>query len=231
MFVSVIIAAAGKGKRMKAERNKQYLYLEDRPILVHTVSVFERCKEVDEIIIVTGEKEVEFCYNEIVKKYSFKKVVKVIAGGLERQDSVYAGILALSPQCEIVMVHDGARPFVTKAQVLKSIEAAQRYTAVGIGVPVKDTIKVVDDQGMIKDTPDRKTLWAMQTPQTFTYSVLRKAYESALQGGFVGTDDTGLVERIGIPVKMLEGTYENIKITTPEDIYIAKVILSNLKGE
>lgn len=224
-FVSVIIAAAGQGKRMNCSINKQYLMLRNKPILAHTLQVFEKCMAIDEIIIVTHHDEMEYCQETIVKFYNFKKVTAIVPGGDERQESVYHGLKAVDHRCDIVMIHDGARPFIKKEQVMHSIDGAIKHEAVGIGVPIKDTIKVVDEGKNIIDTPDRKFLWAIQTPQTFTYNLLVQAHERAQQEGFLGTDDAVLVERMNKKVKMMMGSYDNIKITTREDLYIGEYIL------
>lgn len=226
-FISVIIAAAGQGKRMNSKVNKQYLKLGNKPILSHTIDVFEKSLWIDEIIIVTHSDEVEYCKENIVKAYAFKKVKKIIAGGSKRQESVFNGLKSVDKRCDIVMIHDGARPFVREEYIFNSIDEVMKYKAVGVGVPVKDTIKVVDEEKYVRNTPDRKFLWAIQTPQTFDYVLLMKAHEKAIEEGFFGTDDTSLVERINQKVKMILGSYENIKITTPEDLYIGEAILKN----
>lgn len=181
--------------------------------------------KIKSIVLVTGADDLDYTREEIIKRYKFKKI-RLVEGGKERQDSVYNGLRELSPQTDIVVIHDGVRPFVPVNIIEKSITAAAKYKAVGVAVPVKDTIKVVDKNHTIKNTPDRKTLWAMQTPQSFTYDIIMRAYEKAMRDGFYGTDDTVLVERLGLPVKIIEGAYENIKITTPEDIVFAETFIS-----
>ena len=229
-FVSVIIAAAGVGKRMNSSISKQYLCLMGKPILVHTIEAFEGAAMVDEIIIVVHPDELEYCKKEVVEPYYFKKISRVIIGGAERQESVYNGLKAVDERCTIAMVHDGARPLVTEELILKSIEHVKKHKAVGVGTPVKDTIKIVDEENVMIQTPDRKRLWAIQTPQTFEYSLLLKAHEEAAAKGFLGTDDTVLVENLGISVKMILGSYENIKVTTPEDIFIGEAIMQYRKS-
>ncbi|MCG1012356.1 2-C-methyl-D-erythritol 4-phosphate cytidylyltransferase [Tepidanaerobacter sp. GT38] len=225
MHVSAVIAAGGKGRRMNSSISKQFLNIKGRPILYYTLKKFERIDKIKSIILVVGADDIDFTREEIVKRYKFKKI-KIVQGGKERQDSVYNGLRELSPQTDIVVIHDGVRPFVPVTIIEKSIAAAAKYKAVGVAVPVKDTIKVVDDNYTIKNTPDRKTLWAMQTPQSFTYDVIMRAYEKAMCDGFYGTDDTVLVERLGLTVKIIEGAYENIKITTPEDIIFAETFIN-----
>ncbi|NLY66477.1 MAG: 2-C-methyl-D-erythritol 4-phosphate cytidylyltransferase [Tissierellia bacterium] len=225
-FVSVIVAAAGMSNRMGSKVNKQFIFLKDKPILAHTIEKFERCEYVDEIIVVAREDEINYCKKEIVKKYKFQKVSKIVRGGKERQDSVYNGILALDERTGIVISHDGARPFVEVKNIIDVIEGAYKYGACIIGVPVKDTIKVVENNNINK-TPERSLLWQAQTPQCFKKEVLMEGYRKAIEDNFVGTDDSMLVERLGMDVKIIMGSYENIKITTPEDIIIAESILKD----
>ena len=168
-------------------------------------------------MVVVKEDESEFFKKEILDKYNFKNV-KIAYGGKERQDSVYNGLKLLDEKCDVVLIHDGARPFVSDKIIDKSIEEV-------VGVPVKDTIKVIDNDKNIVDTPNRSVLWAVQTPQTFDYNILIDAYKDAFKNKFYGTDDAMLVERIGYKVKMLEGSYNNIKITTQEDLNIGSQIL------
>jgi len=225
MRVGAIIAAGGRGKRMNAGISKQFLAIKGRPILYYTLSTFEFVDRIQEIILVVGKADLQYAREEIVNRYRFRKV-KIAEGGNERQDSVYNGLRGLSPQTDIVVIHDGVRPFIAKAIIEKSIEAAREHKAVGVAVPVKDTIKVVGEGNIIKNTPDRKTLWAMQTPQSFDYGLICQAHERARREGYYGTDDTVLVERMGLPVTVVEGAYENIKITTPEDIVIAETLVT-----
>lgn len=226
-FVSVIIAAAGMSNRMGSKINKQFIAIGGKPILAHTIEKFERCRYVDEIIVVAKEEEIEYCRKEIVRKYKFNKVANIIRGGKERQDSVYNGILALNEKSDIVLVHDGARPFVKLENIEDGIKGVVEYGACVIGVPVTDTIKVVGNDKFIDSTPKRDLLWAAQTPQCFFKEILIKGYEKAINDGFYGTDDCSLVERIGYNVKMIMGSYENIKITTPEDLIHAESLLKD----
>ncbi|HHV38670.1 MAG TPA: 2-C-methyl-D-erythritol 4-phosphate cytidylyltransferase [Tepidimicrobium sp.] len=227
-YISAIIAAAGMSSRMRSSINKQFISIDDKPILAHTIEKFDRCKYIDEIIVVAKEDEMGYCKREIVNKYGFKKVFKIVRGGKERQDSVYNGILALNGRTDIVLSHDGARPFVRDENIVDSIRGAIEYGACVVGVPVKDTIKVVEDEKNIDDTPNRDLLWAAQTPQCFKKDILMEGYRRAIEDSFMGTDDSMLVERLGIDVRMIMGSYDNIKITTPEDLMIAESIL---KGE
>ncbi|MGL6107814.1 2-C-methyl-D-erythritol 4-phosphate cytidylyltransferase [Romboutsia sp.] len=220
----VVIVAAGSGSRMKMNINKQFIKLNNKEIIAYTIEKFYKHKNIQEIVVVLKEDEINFFKNEILNKYGFNNV-KIAFGGNERQDSVYNGLKLLGSDCDIVLIHDGARPFVTKKIIDKSIEEAKKHKAIVVGVPVKDTIKVINGENEIIDTPERSKLWAVQTPQTFEYNMLIKAYENAFNDGFYGTDDAMLVERIGYKVKMLEGSYNNIKITTPEDVNIGVQIL------
>lgn len=226
-FVSVIIAAAGMSNRMGSKINKQFIAIDNKPILAHTLESFESCSYIDEIILVSKEEEVDYCRKEIVKKYGFKKVTKIIRGGKERQDSIYNGILALDERTDIVLTHDGARPFVRRENIIDGIEGVIEHGACVIGVPVKDTMKVVDEGKEVHHTPKRSLIWAAQTPQCFWVDLIKKGYEYAMDEGIVGTDDSSLVEKMGYPVKMIMGNYDNIKITTPEDLIIAESLLKD----
>lgn len=226
-YVSVIIAAAGMSNRMGSKINKQFIAIGGKPILAHTIEKFEKCRYIDEIILVAKEEEIEYCRKEIVKKYRFNKVSNIIRGGKERQDSVYNGILALNEKSDIVLTHDGARPFVKIENIEDGIKGTIEHGACVIGVPVTDTIKVVGENKTIDSTPQRSLLWAAQTPQCFLKDLLIKGYENAIDDGFVGTDDSSIVERIGYDVKMVMGSYENIKITTPEDIILAESLFKD----
>ena len=222
---SVIIAASGTGKRMKSAVAKQYLELKGRTVLSYTVEVFEKSESINEIVIVCGENDIAFVKKEIVEKYDLGKVKAVVAGGKERQDSVYNGLKAVSPDCDIVLIHDGVRPFVENKHIKPLINAAYEYGGCVLGVRVKDTVKVCDENGIVTDTPSRDALWAAQTPQCFKYDVIMKAYEKAFEDNYYGTDDSMLAERTGVKIKMVEGSYNNIKLTTPEDIDLGEKIL------
>ena len=220
----VIIVAAGSGSRMNMGINKQFIKLKDKEIIVYTLEKFYKHKNIDEIVVVVKEQEAEFFKKEIIDKYNFKNI-KIAYGGKERQNSVYNGLKMLDKKCDIVLVHDGARPFISQQLIDNCIEEAKSHNAVVVGVPVKDTIKVINEDNDIVDTPERSKLWAVQTPQTFNYDILVKSYEDAFKNKFYGTDDAMLVERIGYKVKMIEGSYNNIKITTQEDLNIGTQIL------
>ena len=220
----VVIVAAGTGSRMNMGINKQFIKLEGKEIIAYTIEKFYNNSNIEDIVVVVKEDESEFFKKEILDKYNFKNV-KIADGGKERQDSVYNGLKLLDEKCDVVLIHDGARPFVSDKIIDKSIEEAKEHKAIVVGVPVKDTIKVIDNDKNIVDTPNRSVLWAVQTPQTFDYNILIDAYKDAFKNKFYGTDDAMLVERIGYKVKMLEGSYNNIKITTQEDLNIGSQIL------
>lgn len=220
----VVIVAAGSGSRMNMGINKQFIKLKDREIIAYTIEKFYKHNNIDEIVVVIKEEEAEFFKKEIIDKYNFKNI-KIAFGGKERQNSVYNGLKMLDKDCNIVLVHDGARPFISGRLIDNCIEEAKNNNAVVVGVPVKDTIKVINEEYDIVGTPERSKLWAVQTPQTFNYDILLKSYEDAFENDFYGTDDAMLVERIGYKVKMIEGSYNNIKITTQEDLNIGIQIL------
>ncbi|WP_027339565.1 2-C-methyl-D-erythritol 4-phosphate cytidylyltransferase [Halonatronum saccharophilum] len=227
MKVSVIIPAAGTGSRMKADKNKQFLTLGGKEILAHTIAKFIDC-DIYEIIVVTKEDELNYCKKEIIKRYSFNNV-RLVKGGLTRQESVYNGLQSVSLESEIILIHDGARPLIKESQIQNIIASVKDYGAVAFGVPLKDTVKVVDEDKKILNTPKRDSLVAIQTPQAFNKEMIIKAYRKAKEDGFLGTDSSSLVERAGGEVRVLDGSYENIKITTPEDLYFAQRTLSRRK--
>ncbi|MGG3455810.1 2-C-methyl-D-erythritol 4-phosphate cytidylyltransferase [Paenibacillus rhizolycopersici] len=217
----VIVVAAGRGTRMGTVESKQYLMLDGKPIFIHTLEVFHRHPLISQIVLVTGEQDVDRCRSWIAE-YGMAEQIQVIPGGAERQHSVRQGLLSLSTPW--VLVHDGVRPFVTREQITACCEAARTYGAAVLAVPVKDTIKLADEQGWVAATLDRRSLWAIQTPQAFRRADLLAAHERAAEDEFVGTDDAMLVERLSISVKLVEGAYDNIKITTPEDLGYAEFI-------
>jgi 2-C-methyl-D-erythritol 4-phosphate cytidylyltransferase len=227
MSVFVLIPAAGMGRRMKASINKQYLPLQDRPILAHTIALFDNHPGVDHIFVITPAEEISLCRKEVLQPFGFRKVREVVAGGAERQDSVRNGLLACPAEAgDIVLVHDGVRPLLPPATIDRILDLMCKEEACVVAVPVKDTIKQVVD-GRIEGTPERRFLWQAQTPQAFRYGRLCEAYEQAARDGFRGSDDASLVERLGWPVAIVEGSYRNIKITTPEDLVLARAFLDN----
>lgn len=224
-----IVLAAGQGKRMGYSLNKQYLHLLDKPVLAHTLQAFEQEPLIDGVIVVAKSSEIEYCQEKIVKAFDLRKVIKVTSGGKERQDSVYAGIQHLPDECNLVVVHDGARPLITPKIVENAILEGSKEGAAIVAVPVKDTIKRQRGNYVSKTIP-REEIWAVQTPQVFSRKIILEAYETAYNHGYYGTDDASLVERIGKPVKIVPGSYDNIKITTPEDLDIGKAILRRRGG-
>lgn len=221
----VIIAAAGQGNRMQSSINKQYLLLNKRPIISYSLDFFDKLDVVDEIVVVTGEKELDYCENEIIKRFKYNKVSAVLPGGAERQDSVWAGLNKLGSDTGLVAVHDGARPLLSLEVFRRLLEAAEQWGAAIPGVASKDTLKMVDKEGLVNRTPDRSTMFAIQTPQVFRYEQLLAAYRQAYQDDFRGTDDASLFEHYIGRVKVVEGDYNNLKITTPGDLFLAEALL------
>lgn len=228
--VTAIIPAAGRGKRMGTDINKQFIEINKLPVLVHTLQVFAGSALVDDIIVVSTEEEIEIC-RQIVTKYNVPKISHIVAGGSERQHSVYNGLICCSNDTEFVIIHDGARPLVTKDLIKTSIDSARLYGAVSVAVPVKDTVKKTNELGIVTETPDRHNLWLIQTPQAFKYDLIMSAHKWAQKENYVGTDDASLIEKMGHDVRLIRGSYENIKITTPEDILIAEVVLTRRSVE
>jgi 2-C-methyl-D-erythritol 4-phosphate cytidylyltransferase len=228
MFTSVIIPAAGSGKRMGGSINKQFLSLHGKPILICTLEQFQLCDAVDEIIIST--QKIFFSQIELlVKDFHINKVKHVVEGGRRRQDSVANGLSSLAPEGEIVIVHDAVRPFIHRSIIIRSIAEAARHAAAVVAVRVKDTVKVAEKDDRIARTMARELLWTAQTPQTFQKKILINAYENAAMNHVEATDDSSLVEALGIRPVLIEGSYDNIKITTPEDLDLADVISQRFK--
>jgi len=228
MRVTALIPAAGMGKRMGAGINKQYLLLAGRPILAHTLAVFEQAPFVDEVCLVVPEDEIAYCRETVVERYGFAKVRRFVAGGSERQHSVLNGLRAIESQGadDVVLIHDGVRPFVPLPVLEQSVETARIHDGALVAVPVKDTVKVVKD-GTVLETPPRESLWLAQTPQAFRYGIIRDAHERAAAEGWLGTDDASLLERLGLSVRIVQGDYGNFKITTPEDLILGEAFLKN----
>ena len=230
MKSTAIVLAAGQGKRMNSKVQKQFLEIQGYPVLYYSLRCFQESPLIQDIILVTGEESISYCKEEIVQKYGFTKVSAVIPGGKERYDSVYAGLCACR-DCEYVLIHDGARPFLTEDMIRRGKEAVLASGACVIGMPSKDTIKIADENGMVASTPSRSLVWNIQTPQIFSYTAIREAYERARQQNMADiTDDAMVMERFGnMKIKLVEGSYENIKITTPEDILVAEKILEKIQ--
>ena len=224
-----LIPAAGMGKRMGASINKQYLQLDGMPIVARTISVFEQSPFIDAIYLVIPEAEIPYCREHVIAACGFRKVVEIIPGGKERQNSVMNGLRAMRQHLaddDVVVIHDGVRPLITAELLQESIELARRSDGALVAVPAKDTIKTVCD-GIVINTPDRETLWQAQTPQSFRFGVIFNAHRSAEQDRYIGTDDASLVERMGGAVRIVRGDYRNIKITTPEDLILAESFLAD----
>ncbi len=218
--ITAIVLAGGSGKRMGGGLKKQYFSLGGQPLLSHSLRVFQESR-VDEMVLVSNEEA--YCREEIVEKYGFDKVKRIVPGGAERHDSVYAGLLAASG-CRYVLIHDGARPFLTQGIVDDAVSAVRRYQACAVGVPVKDTIKLSDQEGFAQSTIERARAWQIQTPQAFSYDLILKAYQKLMKERPAGITDDAMAVEYGrfAKVKLILGSYENIKVTTPEDIVIAE---------
>lgn len=224
--ISVLIPAAGQGKRMETSMKKPYLMLLDKPILSHTIERFEQNSVIDEIFIIVDESDFTICNKRVIAPFRFRKVRGLVAGGETRQVSVYNGIRTLSEDVDFVIVHDGVRPFLNDEIIFKCIEAAAEFGASVSAVPVKETIKVANDDLFIDHTPERDHLWRVQTPQVFRKSILLEAHDKAIEDGISAPDDATLIEKLGVPVKLVMGSYRNLKLTTPEDLKIAETLLN-----
>ena len=226
---TAIVLAAGQGKRMHSKVQKQFLEIQGYPVLYYSLRCFQESPLIQDIILVTGEESISYCKEEIVQKYGFTKVSAVIPGGKERYDSVYAGLCECR-DCEYVLIHDGARPFVTEEILKRGLQKVKETGACVIGMPSKDTVKLSDEEGYVKETPNRKCVWTIQTPQIFLYSLIREAHDSIRQKDMSKiTDDAMVVEQeTGAKVALAEGSYQNIKITTPEDMNTAEMFIENI---
>ena len=228
--VVAVIPAAGLGIRMEGSQAKQFLKIHGKPILALTLEKFQSCPDIHKVIAVVPSKQVDFCREEVVEKYKLTKVVKIIAGGRRRQESVRLGIKASEGLHDIVLIHDGVRPFIEPALISRVIAASRKHRAVITAIPARDTVKEVDETGLVVKTYDRNWIWLVQTPQVFRFKDILKAHERALEEGWEeGTDDAFLMEKMGIPVKVVEGSEHNIKITTPLDLELAKFLLKRVK--
>lgn len=229
-----IVLAAGQGKRMNSDVQKQYILINDRPVIFYSLKTFQK-SFIDEIILVVGKGEKDYCQSEIIDKYNFTKVKKIVEGGSERYHSVANGLMVIEGD-GYVFIHDGARPFITEDILQRTYEAVKKYGACVAGMPVKDTIKIVDENQFSKQTPNRDALWQVQTPQVFNIELAKEAYDKLLakekelkNQGIKITDDAMVVETLmNHPVKLVKGSYENIKITTPEDLNIANSLIKSI---
>ena len=237
---TAIVLAAGSGKRMGASVKKQYLLLNEKPVLYYALKAFEDSERIHQIILVTGAGEESYCKEEIVEAYGFKKVTAIVAGGKERYHSVWNGLNAIdssagsggSAKDVYVFIHDGARPFVDQATIERAYQEVKKSKACVVGVPTKDTVKIADEEGFVAETPERKYVWQIQTPQVFEKELVWEAYSRLIEQKRSGkltlqvTDDAMVVESMmGYPVKLVMGSYENIKLTTPEDLEIGGVFV------
>lgn len=223
---AAIIVAAGSGTRMNSATNKQFILIDGTPVLAHTLAQFQSADSIDEIILVTRQEDI-LTASDIVREFGITKAKTIIPGGKTRSDSVICGLNAVSSH-RIVAIHDGARPFISIEKINELISVAAECGATAPGVMLKDTVKVVDSTGTILRTPDRNTLRAIQTPQVFKTDLIKSAYSLAENDGFTGTDDCSVAEYAQIPVKLIDGEYTNIKITTPEDLPLAEAFFNML---
>lgn len=223
--VAALIPAAGEGRRMGGAMPKQFLPIGGRAILAHTLDIFETSPLIDEVWVVVSGRQRHLCETGIIQRYGFKKVKGVVAGGQTRQESVWQGLQQISEACQLVVVHDGVRPFLTECLLQQTLEVASRYGAASAAIPLKDTLKRVSKSGTVEVTIPREDLWRIQTPQAFHRIVLREAFQQARQKGFEATDEAGLVEALGYPVKIVQGLEHNIKVTTPDDLIFCETYL------
>lgn len=223
-----IVLAAGKGTRMGTDRPKQFLDIQNKPVLYYSLKQFQKSDIIDEIILVVGREYQQYCKEEIIIPYNFTKVKKIVDGGAERYHSVYQGLIECE-DCGYVFIHDGARPFITEEILKRCAESVRKEQACVVGMPVKDTIKIADSEQHVESTPSREKVWMVQTPQVFSYELVWGAYQKMMVTGGTGiTDDAMVVESFtDHKVKLIKGSYDNIKITTPEDITIAENFLKN----
>jgi 2-C-methyl-D-erythritol 4-phosphate cytidylyltransferase len=227
-MIAAIIAAAGVGTRMGHQIPKPYLHLARKPILAHTLKVFEAVPEIQEVTVVVHPEDLDFCQDNVIAPFGLKKVLRLVPGGKERQDSVYHALKALKheDELEIVLVHDGVRPFVTPEQIHQVIDAARRYGAAVLGLPAQDTLKRVTSEGKVHQTLERADIWQIQTPQAFQAPLLWRAFTEAYSRNFYGTDEASLLEELNHPVAVIPGSPFNLKITTPDDLLLAEAIFS-----
>lgn len=231
-YTTAIVLAAGQGKRMQSKVHKQYLLLQDKPVLFYALQAFED-SFIDDIVLVVGKDEEEYCQREIIDKYGFRKIRAIVEGGKERYHSVAYGIKEIHWECNYIFIHDGARPFINNEILQRAFKQVKKNKACVVGMPVKDTVKIADEAGFVESTPNRARVWQIQTPQVFEAGLISEAYRRLLREevqllseGVVVTDDAMVVEYfMKLPVKLVEGAYQNIKITTPEDLEIARSFL------
>ena len=227
MMVAAIIAAAGVGIRMGQQISKPYLLLAGKPILAHTLEIFEKTPEVHEVTVVVHPDELDYCQDVVISPFGFKKVLRLVPGGKERQDSVYHALKTLEREddLEIILVHDGVRPFITPDHIRSVIQGARQHGGAILGLPAHDTLKRVNPQGEVLHTLERQDIWQIQTPQAFQAGLLWRAFVDAYSRDFLGTDEASLLEALDQPVVVLPGSPFNLKITTPEDLQLAEALL------
>ncbi|MDP3182603.1 MAG: 2-C-methyl-D-erythritol 4-phosphate cytidylyltransferase [Desulfobaccales bacterium] len=231
MRVAAIIAAAGVGQRMGGQTPKPYLMLANKPILAHTLEIFEKIPEVQEVTVVAHPDDLDLCQDTVISPFNFKKVLRLVPGGKERQDSVYHALKTLQREddLEIVLVHDGVRPFITPDQIRAVIQGARRHGGAVLGWPAQDTLKRVNSQGEVLQTLDRQDIWQIQTPQAFQAPLLWRAFVDAYSRNFYATDEAALLEENHQPVVVIPGSPFNLKITTPQDLQLAEGLLPMFK--
>jgi 2-C-methyl-D-erythritol 4-phosphate cytidylyltransferase len=237
MKTVAVVLAAGSGSRMNSDVKKQYMEIGGKPLIYYSLKTFEE-SIIDDIVLVVSRGDIDFVRTEIVQKYGFDKVTAIVEGGLYRYHSVRLGLEAAAKDCDYAFIHDGARPFVTKDIILRALHAVKEYGACVVGMPVKDTIKIADEKGFAATTPDRNLTWMVQTPQVFSYKMILELYQrldreegELMAKGINITDDAMVVEYFSEKkIKLVEGSYTNIKITTPEDIPAAEAILKDWKA-
>lgn len=215
---------------MGSSTKKPYLLLNNRPVLYHSLAAFDSAPSIDRIIIAVAPGEEACCDTDVVRKFAFKKKITIIAGGDVRQESVRLLLEQAPEDTALVLIHDGARPLITVDLIERALAETKKWQATVAAVPVKDTIQATDEAGFVQKTLQREQLWSIQTPQTFALQLIREAHGKALKDGFIGTDEGSLVERLGKPVKIIMGAYDNIKVTTPEDLIIAEALLKKRDG-
>jgi 2-C-methyl-D-erythritol 4-phosphate cytidylyltransferase len=220
-----LVLAAGKGLRLGGDKEKALMPLLGKPLLWWTLSVFEAIRRIEAVIVVVPPGREQECHDKIVERYKISKA-SIATGGAERQDSLLKGFARIEEPCNVVVVHDGARPLITQSTVENAMDAAKQHGAAVVAVPAKDTVKIGDERGLVEQTLDRNRLWLAQTPQAYAYPVIQEALFAAQHDGVYATDESALVERINKPVRIVPGSYENIKITTPEDVVLAEALLN-----
>ncbi len=225
-MISTIIVAAGNSTRMNMGKSKQYIPINNIPVLARSIKTFESISLIDEIIVVVNQSDINYCKEKIIGPQNFCKIKSIVAGGNNRQQSVFNGIKEASSSSDIIVIHDGARPFVKSDTIKKTIDTAKENSSATCAVRVKDTIKISSKENFVTKTIPREFLWSIQTPQAFKKDIIVESHQKAISDQFLGTDDTALVERLGIKTKIVEGDYFNIKITTKEDLTFADAILN-----